>query len=164
MIAGLIDAKRFRELHFLADWFRDLRDITMADSNPRLQRRCGAGDDVDYHEHPKLVPPRKLVMDEVHRQVSFDRVAGPQASRGFALTRRFGVWCTTAGPIRVRCSLLVLAVHPAIATKNDMNAATSVANADMTALPDPLFESSLARATCGGRSVDRTREPLSPGD
>jgi hypothetical protein len=42
---------------------------------------------------------------------------------------------------------LVLAVMPVLATKNGMNSAIAVANANMADLLNPLFESSLTGAT-----------------
>lgn len=50
-----------------------LHDLATAESEPWRQRRREAGECIDHREHAKLMSGRQLVIDDVHRQVSFER-------------------------------------------------------------------------------------------
>src|SRR6516162_9438252 len=147
-LAALIDTDRRRESHCIADSFQDLHDIGAAEGEPRCQRRREAGENVDDREHPKLAPRRQLVVDKVHRPGLVRSCRWPAILPQLGLDttlRRF--IAQLQAQFAIDAARLVLAVMPALATKNDMNSAIAVANANMADLLDPLFESGLTGAT-----------------
>ena len=147
-LSALIDPDRRRESHFIADPFQYIHDVGAAEGEPWLQRRREAGEDVDDREDPKLAAGRQLIVDEVHRPglVRSRRRSTVIPQLGLDPTlRRFVAQLEAQFAVDAAC--LVLAVMPALATQNDMNAAIAVANANMADLLDPLFESSLTGAT-----------------
>src|SRR4051794_24222890 len=166
-LGALIDADRRRESHFIADPFQYLHDIGAAEREPRLQRRRKAGEDVDNREHPKSASGRQLVMDEVHRPGLVRSRRWPAIIPQLGLDPTFRrLVAQLQAQLAIDPPRLVLPVAPSFAAKHDMNAAIAVANADMTDLPVPLFESSLTGATRSvvvGRSAE-LESPAGPAD